>query len=136
MSSTLTVTNLTATNLTDGAGTTSTFANVNSGSAKAWVNFNGTGTPAIRGSQNISSLTDYATGTQGINFSSNMNDVNFAVSSTCQYGTGGTSLNACLRNAGVYPLTTGDAHFFTVSDYSVSATDEEVVVASIHGDLA
>ena len=126
--STLKVTNIQATG--------ETASRAVSGVAAAWVNFNGTGTPAIRGSQNISSLTDYATGTQGINFSSNMNDVNFAVSSTCQYGTGGTSLNACLRNAGVYPLTTGDAHFFTVSDYSVSATDEEVVVASIHGDLA
>lgn len=126
--STLKVTNIQATG--------ETASRAVSGVAAAWVNFNGTGTPAIRGSQNISSLTDYATGTQGINFSSNMNDVNFAVSSTCQYGTGGTSLNACLRNAGVYPLTTGDAHFFTVSDFSVSATDEDVVVASIHGDLA
>ena len=50
MSSTLTVTNLTATNLTDGGGTTSTFANINSGSAKTWVNFNGTGTAVINAS--------------------------------------------------------------------------------------
>ena len=108
-----------------------------SGVAAAWVNFNGTGTIAVRDSNNVSSLTDIGTATYGTNFTSNMNNADFAVSSTCQYGGSGTSLNACLRNnGGAYPLTTGDAHIFLVSDYSVSATDGAVVVASIHGDLA
>ena len=38
----------------------------------AWVNFNGTGTVAIRGSENISSLTDQGTGNYIINFTNNM----------------------------------------------------------------
>jgi len=127
--STLKVTNIQATG--------ETASRAVSGVAAAWVNFNGTGTVAARDSQNISSLTDIGTAVYGTNFTSNMNNANFSVSSTCQYSSGGTGLNACLRNnGGAYPLTTGDAHFFLVSDYSVSATDNAVVVASIHGDLA
>jgi hypothetical protein len=48
--------------------------------AKAWVNFNGTGTVAIRGSYNVSSITDNGTGIYTVNFSSNMSDTNYAVS--------------------------------------------------------
>jgi hypothetical protein len=45
---------------------------------RAWVNFNGIGTPAIRASGNVSSLTDFGTGNFGINFSTNMPDANYA----------------------------------------------------------
>ena len=48
--------------------------------AKAWVNFNGTGTPAIRQSGNISSITDNSTGTFTANFTSSLTDADFAVS--------------------------------------------------------
>ena len=48
--------------------------------AKAWVNFNGTSTVAIRGSYNVSSITDNGTGIYTVNFSSNMPDTNYAVS--------------------------------------------------------
>ena len=37
-------------------------------SARAWVNFNGTGTPAIRASGNVSSITDVSTGRYKVNF--------------------------------------------------------------------
>ena len=40
--------------------------------AKAWVKFNGTGTPAIIGSGNVSSITDIGTGTQTVNFTTAM----------------------------------------------------------------
>ena len=44
----------------------------------AWVNFNGTGTVAIRDSENISSLVDVSTGKYTINFATNMANVNYA----------------------------------------------------------
>jgi hypothetical protein len=47
--------------------------------AKAWVNFNGTGTPAIRDSFNVSSLTDHETGQIGVNFLNAMSNSNYAV---------------------------------------------------------
>lgn len=46
---------------------------------RAWVNFNGTGTVAIRASGNVSSITDNGTGDYTINFTTAMPDVNYAV---------------------------------------------------------
>jgi hypothetical protein len=45
---------------------------------KAWVNFNGTGTVAIRGNYNVSSITDNGTGDYTVNFTTAMPDVNYA----------------------------------------------------------
>ncbi len=44
---------------------------------RAWVNFNGTGTVAIRASGNVSSITDFGAGSYDVNFSTNMPDTNF-----------------------------------------------------------
>ena len=48
------------------------------GSAKAWVNFNGTGTVAIRASFNVSSITDNGTGQYTVNFTTAMLDGNYS----------------------------------------------------------
>jgi len=45
---------------------------------RAWVNFNGTGTVAIRASGNVSSVTDNGTGNYTINFSTDMEDSNYS----------------------------------------------------------
>jgi hypothetical protein len=50
------------------------------GIAKAWVNFNGTGTVAIRDSFNVSSITDNGTGDYTINFTTAMPNVNYTYS--------------------------------------------------------
>lgn len=52
--------------------------NVAKRTAKAWVNFNGTGTVAIRDDFNVSSITDNGTGDYTINFSTPMFDGNYA----------------------------------------------------------
>ena len=46
--------------------------------AKAWVNFNGTGTIAIRDSFNTSSLTDNGTGAYTVTFTNNMSNGNYS----------------------------------------------------------
>ena len=46
---------------------------------RAWVNFNGTGTVAIRASGNVSSITDNNTGDYTVNFTTAMPDANYAV---------------------------------------------------------
>jgi hypothetical protein len=46
---------------------------------RAWVNFNGTGTVAIRASGNVSSITDNGTGNYTVNFTTAMPDANYAV---------------------------------------------------------
>jgi uncharacterized protein (AIM24 family) len=48
--------------------------------AKAWVNFNGTGTVAIRASGNVSSITDNGTGDYTVNFTVALVDANYSVS--------------------------------------------------------
>lgn len=50
--------------------------------ARAWVNFNGTGTVAIRGSGNVSSITDNGVGDYTINFTTAMPDANYAIVAT------------------------------------------------------
>lgn len=52
--------------------------NVINGSAKAWVNFNGTGTVAIRRAFNVSSITDNGTGDYWVNFTNAMPDVYYS----------------------------------------------------------
>lgn len=58
----------------------------------AWVNFNGTGTVAIRASGNVSSITDNGTGDYTVNFTSALPDADYSVAITCgrrAAGTGG-----------------------------------------------
>ena len=69
---------------------------------RAWVNFNGTGTVAIRASGNVSSITDNGTGDYTVNFTTAMVDANYALVSTS--GTGGRILSA--KDTGTYPPTT------------------------------
>ena len=47
--------------------------------AKAWINFNGTGTPAIRASFNVTSITDIGTGKYEVNFTTALTDANYSV---------------------------------------------------------
>ena len=48
------------------------------GLAAAWVNFNGTGTVAIRASLNVTSITDNGTGDYTLNFTTAMPDANYS----------------------------------------------------------
>ena len=48
----------------------------------AWVNFNGSGTVAIRGSENVSSITDGGVGRYGVNLSITLANTNYAISIT------------------------------------------------------
>jgi hypothetical protein len=53
---------------------------------RAWVNFNGTGTPAIRASGNVSSITDLALGKYTINFSTALTDADYSMVSNASSG--------------------------------------------------
>lgn len=52
---------------------------------RAWVNFNGTGTVAIRASGNVSSITDGGNGIYTVNFTTAMPDANFSTVATANY---------------------------------------------------
>ena len=53
--------------------------------ARAWVNFNGSGTVAIRASGNVSSITDGGTGSYTVNFTTAMPDADYAVCISATY---------------------------------------------------
>ena len=61
------------------AAHSSTPEQIAQGRAKAWVNFNGTGTVAIRDSFNVSSITDVGTGQYGVNIQNAMANTNYNV---------------------------------------------------------
>ena len=50
----------------------------------AWVNFNGTGTVAIRDSENVSSISDNGTGNYAVNFATTMANSNYAVTASTE----------------------------------------------------
>ena len=52
---------------------------------RAWVNFNGTGTVAIRASGNVSSITDNGTGDYTVNFTTAMPDANYSTVGTVDW---------------------------------------------------
>ena len=54
-------------------------ADLINGACTAWVNFNGTGTVAIRDSFNVSSITDHAVGDYTVNFANAMSNTNWTV---------------------------------------------------------
>ena len=80
---------LVAQTISNGTVSTSS-ANVIQGSAKAWVNFNGTGTPAIRASYNVGSITKTGTGNYTINFATAMPDTNYSTILAAQDDSPGT----------------------------------------------
>jgi len=50
---------------------------------RAWVNFNGSGTVAIRASGNVSSITDNGVGDYTVNFTNAMPDTNYSFGGFC-----------------------------------------------------
>ena len=67
----------------------STPSEVANGRAKAWVNFNGSGTVAIIDSYNVASITDNGTGDYTINFTNAMTDADYCVSGGVSTDSGG-----------------------------------------------
>jgi hypothetical protein len=70
---------------------------------RAWVNFNGTGTPAIRASFNVSSITDDGTGLYRINMTNAMPDANYNFVATIG---GGSSMFLVRDNSDAVAKTT------------------------------
>lgn len=96
--------------------------------AKAWVNFNGTGTVAIRSSGNVSSISDNGTGDYTVNFTTALADANYAAPAT------GENVIGASRNVPVvinyHTYASGSLRILT-HDSSASAVDFEVVNLAI-----
>jgi hypothetical protein len=66
---------------------------------RAWVNFNGTGTPSIRASGNVTSITDNGTGNYTVNFTNAMPDANYSAVATVMDSNDSTSSLACFYSS-------------------------------------
>jgi hypothetical protein len=96
---------------------------------RAWVNFNGTGTVAIRNSGNVSSITDNGTGDYTVNFTNAMPDVNYCVGLTADFAQQMVKSAATFGGSGTNP-TTSAIRVFT-RDGGSSASDSTHVFVSI-----
>jgi hypothetical protein len=84
--------------------------------ARAWVNFNGTGTVAIRASGNVTSITDNGTGDYTINFTTAMPDINYSVVSSNSYTSGNPPANTgnAIVSTPWTPTSTSNARVVTL----------------------
>ena len=127
----------TLTHSTAGSLTTDYVVN---GSAKVWINFNGTGTIAIRDDFNASTIVDNTTGDYTVNFTSSMSNNDYSVSGSCRDDSN-SAPTACrwlgISSAATVDtvMTTGLVRVLTVYANG-SPDDSEVACVEINGDLA
>ena len=97
---------------------------------KAWVNFNGTGTVAIRASGNVSSITDNGTGDYTVNFTNALADANYAVSSILSNSqTVGNSVKILASNNTSAPTTMTSSACRLVYVTTTTAEDYQTITA-------
>ena len=99
--------------------------------AKAWVNFNGTGTVAIRESGNVSSITDNGTGIYGLNFSTTLQDADYAVSGTAGPGTANQTQYAIEIDNLSLSASVANINVGVTSSGSTSGSDASIVTVMI-----
>jgi len=94
---------------------------------RAWVNFNGTGTVAIRASGNVSSITDSGVGLYTVNFTTAMPDANYSINITSS--SDGITIQATgINGTNAAMLTTGCA----INIWTTSANvDRTAVLVSV-----
>ena len=135
-SDTLTNKTLTTPTITNNLTFGTALAETPSGSAplafcRAWVNFNGTGTVAIRAAFNVSSITDNGTGDYTVNFTNAMPDANYAVSAFANHGAN-TTVAGLVSYGNDYAPAVGSVRLKTVTSASYTAQDPQYFNVAVH----
>lgn len=95
--------------------------------ARAWVNFNGTGTVAIRASGNVSSITDNNTADYSVNFTTPMPDANYTmVGSANQQGSTFVYMVMDRNPSAAAPRSTSAIRIFVGAHSSSTTTGSDV----------
>ena len=104
-----------------------------SGLCKAWVNFNVTGTVAIRASYNVSSITDNGTGDYTVNFTTALADANYSMTASCSYRSGNNynSAHIFTNASGTIVAPTTTAARLQLSTVTLGSADSEYVTVAI-----
>lgn len=100
--------------------------------ARAWVNFNGTGTVAIRDSFNVSSITDNGTGDYTVNFDQAMPNANYNCISSCA-NPPAVSVNYAIGAYSAATMLTTSVRVFSQNG-SGTDVDLEFIGVAIFGD--
>lgn len=110
--------------------------NVKQRVAKVWVNFNGTGTVAIRDDFNVSSITDSSTGEYLVNFTTALANNNFAFS-ICAGKAGGapSSSNSTIPFSAENSVISNRIPI-VLTDSTGTKVDRDVVTAIAFGESA
>jgi hypothetical protein len=102
---------------------------------RAWVNFNGTGTVAIRSSGNVTSITDNAVGDYTVNFTTAMPDANYGVNGIVQFNQSGNTSDHYLMALEIQNISTamqtGSVRVVGKYAQSVSPYDMTTICVSI-----
>ena len=93
---------------------------------RAWVNFDGTGTVAIRASGNVSSITDNGTGNYTVNLTTAIQDTNYTAIAAA--ANAGVSL---IANVNAQNRFTGSFQIFPVINDAGTVVDATVVEAAL-----
>lgn len=96
---------------------------------RAWVNFDGTGTVAIRASGNVTQVNDNGTGDYTVTFTTSMPDANYSVSASSGSPDGSTT--DCTRNPCRITSQTASAVRYTVMSGASSATSVDVAQSCV-----
>jgi len=103
------------------------------GTATAWVNFNGTGTVAIRDSYNVSSITDNGTGLYAVNFFVDYANANYCVSGST---VGSVSANYATAVVGRSSVNTVSDLDIQIRNVANSGTfDHDNIMVIVHGGV-
>ena len=97
--------------------------------ARAWVNFNGTGTVAIRGSGNVTSITDNGTGSYTVNFRTAMTDANYSVAVSGRVAAG--TLGVLVANANATGANVAGSCSLSIGNDNSTAADGDFVFVSV-----
>jgi hypothetical protein len=103
------------------------------GRAKAWVNFDGTGTVAIRDSFNVASLTDHGTGDYSITFDEAMASADYVVTAGATGDIASANTPRSVGASSSNPPTTSVFRFF-VTAATIGNIDVARVMIAIFGD--
>jgi hypothetical protein len=123
----------------DGSGIIKLKSNGVTTNALAWVNFNGTGTVAIRSSYNVSSITDNGTGNYTVNFATALSDADYAVSVGSAPTTNGRIVFACVgpyaTSGGSFTQSVSNVNVIGIGSGSSGALADLVNISvTIHGN--
>jgi len=114
-------------------GASSTAEEIQQGRAKAWVNFNGTGTVSIYDDYNVSTITDHDTGQYTVNFDNAMPNANYAFTGI-NSSDGDNGNESIVSKHGGSTVTTSALRVRVTKTINGGYTDKSYTTVIIFGD--